>query len=1209
MKSIHIMLVCVVFCFCVSVLAQTDRGTLTGRISDPSGAAVTRATVIATELASGVQYPANTTDTGDFTIASLPAGSYELTVTASGFSRYLQTGITIDVAKIATLNVVLHIGSTTETVMVTGNAPLLETEDAEQSTTISRATLNDLPLNFGAEGSLRDATAFFKLAPGANDLGPYAGYFKINGLPVASEKIEVDGQDSTGGNVIDQDYGVLRPSVDMVQEFTLEGNTFNAEYSQVGGGLFNFTSRSGTNQIHGSVYENWQNEALNADQPFSTSNYGLSRLHNRQNDYGFNIGGPVVIPHLYNGHDRTFFFFNFEQYRQNNSSVTVNTVPTALMRSGNFSQILTGVQLGTDACGNPIMQNAIYNESLTTVCAGQTVPTAYPGNIINTPLNPAALKIQALIPQTNVPNALTNNLIQSVSFPNLNTVPSFRIDQVLSEKWKMSFYWSYFKVSTLYTDDGLPNPITANRVADSHNVIMRWNNDYAISPTMFLHAGIGWLRTTNNDEGVNANYNPSEVGMPFVDTTGFPQIGFAVSPYGGFSNGSQPGQGYDMGTRSQSHYRPGKLTGVGSLTWVRSSHTYKVGGEYKDDTWDVNVNQFSMGRYDFSGAETALPYLQSTTVGTGTIGFPYASFLLGQVDSGTVSNNIINEWRRPYYALYGQDTWKVNSKFTLNYGLRWEYTSPLSEHENRVSGFSPTTPNPNAGGLPGAMIYEGSGPGRCNCNFLKGYPYAFGPRLGGAYQVTPKTVFRAGWGLVYGAGTTLDYIGSNIREVGVGFNTLSFAGPSFGAPATILGTGFNFTPAQLNAASYDPGIGVTPGSITSPPSPWFDPDGARPSRINNWNIGFQREITPNMVAEAAYVGNRGVWETSGDQGNLALIELNAIPLSHLDALGLNPAVPANLALLTSTFASGAPQAAGFNVPYATFPTGATLAQALRPFPQFGDIYSQFAPNGRSWYDSLQAKITQRFSHGLMLLGAFTWSKSEALGEDYRGRYGAINDSFNIPANKTISYEDQPFIFSIAFTYQIPTPDSFRGNGFSRALLTGWQLGGIERISSGFPLGTPGSLNNLYNVTFDGPYGSSTYANRVPGQPLFLVDPNSHFNPFTQTILNPAAWSDPAPGTYGTTSPVLGGAFRWQRNHDDEANLAKNFKMGERVNLQIRADFFNIFNRLSYSSASYPAEYLGSIGSPSSSAGFGGFGNVYPSVNPSRHGQLVARISF
>jgi hypothetical protein len=719
---------------------------------------VSRAAVVATEVSSAARYPTTTTGTGDFTIASLPAGSYDLTVTASGFKTYLQTGITIQVAQIANLNVALQVGATTETVMVAANAPLLQTEDAELSTTISRNTLINLPINFGASQSVRDATAFFKLAPGSNDLGPYPGYFKVNGLPVASQKIEIDGQDATGPNVIDQDYGVLRPSVDMVQEFTLEGSNFNAEFGQVGGGLFNFTSRSGTNQLHGSAYEYWQNEALNADTPFSSSSLGPSRLHNRQNDYGFNIGGPVYIPHLYNGHNKTFFFFNFEQYRQNNASVTHNTVPTAAELGGDFSEIL-GAQIGTDCLGRPIMQNEIYDPSTAYMpggaCGTATVTNPFPNNKINTALNPAALKIQALIPAANAPG-LTNNLIQAVSFPNLNTVPSFRIDQVLSDKWKMSFYFSYFGLSTLYTDDGLPNPITANRDALSHNYIYRLNSDYSISPTMFLHLGAGWLRTTNNDEGVNTNYDPTQVGMPFVNTTGFPQFAFKASAYGGFSNGSNPG--YDMGTRSQSHYKPGKLTGVGSLTWVRGSHTYKAGGEFKDDTWDLQVNQFSMGRYNISAAQTALPYLQSTTVGTGTIGFSYASFLLGQVDSGTVSNTLINEWRRPYGALYAQDTWKVNSKFALNYGLRWEYTSPLHEHDNRVSGFSPTIANPNAGSLPGAMEYEGSGPGRCNCNFLHGYRYAFGPRLGGAYQLTPKTVFRAGWGYVYGAATTMDYI-------------------------------------------------------------------------------------------------------------------------------------------------------------------------------------------------------------------------------------------------------------------------------------------------------------------------------------------------------------------------------------------------------------------------------------------------------------------
>jgi hypothetical protein len=300
MKSTRITLGCVLFCFCASVWAQSDRGTLTGTVSDTSGAVVPRAVVVAREGSSGAEYRAATTDTGNFTIASLPAGSYDLTVTANGFRGYLQKGITIQVAQIASLNVVMQVGTQTQTVTVTADAPLLRTENGEQSTTISRETLNDLPINYAANGALRDALAFSKLAPGvyAGAYGGFMGGLVVNGLPLSTFKITVDGQDATSGNVVDQFYTALRPSIDMMKEFTVEGSNFNAEYGQVGGGLFNFTARSGTNQLHGSAYEYWVNEVLNAAQPFTWNDATNSntRPKNRQNDYGFTVGGPVYIP-------------------------------------------------------------------------------------------------------------------------------------------------------------------------------------------------------------------------------------------------------------------------------------------------------------------------------------------------------------------------------------------------------------------------------------------------------------------------------------------------------------------------------------------------------------------------------------------------------------------------------------------------------------------------------------------------------------------------------------------------------------------------------------------------------------------------------------------------------------------------------------------------------------------------------------------------
>jgi hypothetical protein len=525
---------------------------------------------------------------------------------------------------------------------------------------------------------------------------------------------------------------------------------------------------------------------------------------------------------------------------------------------------------------------------------------------------------------------------------------------------------------------------------------------------------------------------------------------------------------------------------------------------------------------------------------------------------------------------------------------------PLHEEHYRTSAFDGSEANPSAGGLPGAVQYEGFGTGRCNCTFQHPYPYAFGPRLGFAYMVTPKTVFRGGWGLVYGAPDATQYQGESTSPIDVGYNTLNFSSPSFGVANTVLENGFNFTPAQLYSAALSPGAVPVAGTVANFPSPWFDPQGARPSRINTWNLTVQRQITPNLLAEVAYVGNRGVWELSGDPYSMELNNINALSLQRIASFGLDPTNAADQALLMSTYASGAPQAAGFQVPYAGFPTGLTLAQGLRPYPQFDSIYSMFSPLGKSWYDALQAKVTNRFSHGLSMLASFTYSKTLNLASDYHGEIGAINDSFDKSLNKDVSWIDLPFNFSIAFTYHVPTPAALHSNRFTRGVFGGWELGGVEQIYSGLPIEAPGSNNNLAAITTEG-----TFVNRVPGVSPYLINPNSIHNPSayaTQSVLNPAAWVDTAPGTWGNAAAYYD-YYRWQRQHNEQANLAKNFKLGEHANLSVRVEMFNVFNRVSLGGPS-----SGNIALPASTE-YSGFGDLYPSSGAPRTGQLVGRITF
>ena len=1190
----------------VPAWSQSDRGTLAGVVSDSQGAVLPDVALEATNLADGQHYSGRTTPTGLYSILSLPAGVYELKVEAPGFKTYVQRGITISVAQVANLNVKLDVGQTSETVSITADTALLNTDNAEISATIPRERLNDLPINFAGNSAIRDPLAFAKLAPGAYVSGQTG--IRINGMPTASFKILVEGQDTTNANLNDRE-DENHPSVEMMQEFALQSSNFSPEFGAVTGGLFNFTARSGTNQYHGSGYEYFENEDLNAGQPYTkASGGGLIRPKNRQNDYGFTVGGPVRIPKLYDGRNRTFFFFNWEQYRQTNSFVATQSVPTGPERTGDFSGILTGVQLGTDVLGRPIYQNAIYDPATARTVNGSVVTDPFPGNIIpSSRINSVAAKVTALIPTGS--DQLINNFAPLFAYPAVQTIPALKVDQTITSNWKASMYWSGYNRTTISSADGMPLPLSNRRDQPVFSETYRGNTDYTFTPNLLLHFGLGYIRDRNVDStpAAEANYDASgQLGFKGGLSTGMPNIkGLNDSTFGGLVN-TYNGSSYGITQRNT--YETDKATGISSITWIKGNHSFKAGAEYKNDMYIVHSSAYVAGAYGFSTAETSLPYLNSSTLKnssngkSGTIGFGYASFLLGQVDNGTIGNAIVNQFRRPTWGMYVQDTWRVTPLLTIDYGIRWDFTETNSEHKHLMSGFSPTASNPNAGGLFGAMAYDGFGTGRCNCNFLEHYPYAIGPRLGVAYRVNDKTVVRGGVGISYGQPPAYDYAGTNYGVVGMGFNVLSFSAPTFGTLNTTLSSGFNFTTAQVTAATLDPGIQCCT-AINNTPSPWFDPHGDRPSRILNLMFSVQRQVTPNLAVEAAYVGNRAIWLVSGDQGNFGLTQLNALSAQRIAKAGLNVTSATDYAVLNSTFASGIPQAHGFSVPYVGFPTGKTLAQALRPYPQYANIYSEYSPTGKSWYDSLQVKVTKRLSHGLDLIESFTWSNNLVLGMDTeRGRGAAINDALNRASNKVISAESQPFVSSTGFTYQIPAIPVFKNNFAARTLLGGWTAGGLFSFASGLPISVPTSNNNLSQVLFRG-----TYQNRVAGQPLFLKSPNGHnFKPSDQ-ILNPAAWTDAPQGTFGTTR-IYQNDYRWQRKPDEEVNLSKHFPMpfgkSDARSIQVRGEFFNVFNHLYYPApnSSNPAQ--------ATTSSNGGFGQInVGSVTSNRTGQIVARFQF
>jgi hypothetical protein len=474
--------------------------------------------------------------------------------------------------------------------------------------------------------------------------------------------------------------------------------------------------------------------------------------------------------------------------------------------------------------------------------------------------------------------------------------------------------------------------------------------------------------------------------------------------------------------------------------------------------------------------------------------------------------------------------------------------------------FSPTVRNPAAGGLPGGTLFAGEGPGRCGCDITKTYPYGFGPRFGLAYAFNPRTVLRLGYGITYGALGGFNYIGAG-SALGFGFNSLSFGTTAFGEPALPLKNGLVYNSADLFKVNLDPGIRPSPGQLNAPPA-LIDPSGGRPPRINNLVINLQREISRDLLVEISYVGNRGVWfEANG------LVDINAVSPERLKSFGFDVGSASDRALLTSRLDSTAAKAdPRVKVPYAGYPLSATVAQSLRPYPQFGNIGLDLAPLGNTWYDSLQVKATKRFSHGLDFILAYTFSKNLTTVTEQGGNTVPVADVFNRRATKAISPSDQPHIVVASFRYELPDFGLSNYNWLTRTVLKGWNISGMMRYASGVPIQVPAAQNNINSLLFRSSsiinnISFGPFSNRVAGQPLFTKDLNCGcIDPGKDFVLNPAAWADPAPGQLGVSAPYYSD-YRTSRIYDESMSFGKTTKFRERMSLEFRIEFFNVFNRV------------------------------------------------
>jgi hypothetical protein len=1289
----------------VAAFAQVG-STITGTITDSTGGVVPNAPIQVKNSATGAVFAGGTSATGNYVIV-VPPGTYELTVTQPGFKQVTQKNLIVGAEASVRQDLKLEVGGVTDVVTITDAAPLLQSESADISRNFTVDQADNLPvLSVGTGagfGNIRNPLQAVNLLPGMQFSQDFI--LRVNGLPNNSESIRIEGQDATN-DLYRGAASTVQQGVDAIQEVAIQTSNYAAEFGQAAGGYFNFTMKSGTNQYHGSAYDYFVNEALNAGLPYTnggtsdskrcyTSVAGATAItaanptgsvctagnhivnKQRRNDYGFTIGGPITIPKVYKGQNRSFFFFNFEQFRETQGTNTaLYTVPTAAYRAGNFAtaqqtcptpvpaasaaacpqgagsgQFLTqNGKILLDSMGRPIPQFGVYDPSTSrTGPDGIPIRNLYPNaQIPMTSLDPIALAIQNHLPLPNNTNAalLTNNYnVPSFTSFKHTTNPSVKIDHSISPLIKISGYVSR-QLTFQPNNNGLDPVFTGIEPVNDRSTTARLNYDQTLKPTLLLHIGVGYLYTYH--PGVPQPFDLSTLNPPAGAVSsggnGKGLTGFYTNIFPNFTGlsvaGGTGGNSIPIGAGTDTVLYDEKPTSNATLTWVKNNHTYKFGGEASMQGLIGVIDSHGAGNFALSAKETSSQWEGVQSGVSSTSGFSYASFLLGQIDALTIQPNADERLGNHAMGFFAQDTWKVTRKLTLDYGLRYDYQTPLREQYGRMQNADFNSIDATVGRL-GAVRYEGYNTdgvtGRCNCTFQDTYKYGLGPRIGVAYQINSKTVLRAGAALSYGTTSNSSYVSLNAAD----FYTFNANG--YGIPAVQnLKNGNPYAPGNpfgnptLSWPNFDPNKyptrTVCPGTLNStcynPQSPFIILDkSGRPPRVYTYSIGIQREITRNIVVEASYVGNRGVWFSAP---GLSVTDQNGLNITDVANFGgskpLNINSVADGQLLLSPISSAAVIQRGLGNPaYPGFPNTLTLVAALRPYPQWNSNLAGTwgPPLGKTWYDSLQAKVTKRYSHGLDIQGAFVYSKELDLGVNSDTPYltafpPVYNDVYNRNINKQLSGFSQPFQLTIAGNYTTP---KMRGSGFALRtashVLRDWQLGAVMKYQSGPLIAVPSSSNGLLAQL--GRPGSTFYNFTNGDANLFLpgIDPNSKsFDPTVNLVLNPAAWKDAPQGQFGGTAAYYNN-YRWQRHPSENMSFARNFRIGKegKYNLQLRGEFQNVFNRHFYSApastgASSPIS-VPAFNNPGGalSGGFGYVNTLNGAGATPRTGLLVARFTF
>jgi len=1223
----------------ITARAQTNNGAIAGSILDSSGGAVADAQVQATGVETHGVYTTVSTATGAYRFSDLVLGHYDITVTAKGFKVSTLTGVEVQINSTSSLDITLQPGDLKETVTVLADAPRIQTETSEMGTVIGSKEILELPLSLNSSGQsfLRSPETFVFLAPGTQGPGTNqngstsSGIFesKLSGGQNFGTEVLLDGVSTTrsdSGSAFDQ----TAPSVEVLSEFKVLTSTFSAEYGRTSGGIESFATKSGTNDYHGTAFDLFRNTALDANS--WDNNFHLAqcttascratnqRPPDHQNDFGGSLGGPVRIPKLYDGRQKTFFFFSWEQYRNNPGTTSLTTLPTPTeIQNGNFSALLGAPLVNNgqpvlNPCDNtPVLTGQIFNP-LTTSCPTGYVGgrVAFPGNIIPTSMfDPVAKKILSYLTVTpNLPgtnNGLSNNFVFRSSEQERDTTMSFRIDENWGTKNKFFFSYSSRDQETPAGGDTLPGVLNPNFFNSNFTHYLRGGWDYTIAPNLLNTLTIGFNRLNNlsKADSVNGTDWPSALGIGNAHGLVFPQISF---------NGSPLGVGYQgFSTESFNGHVPNSLVTAENLRWIRGRHSFDFGFEWRAYQYSFIALGDTSPNYQFYNYQTAFAPNNTST------GDPFASFLLGLPNQEQLSDTLANpRLSSNYYAAYVQDDFKLRRDLTLNLGLRYDVDTPRHEDHGDQSSLNLNVPNPGAPGETGALVYGSAS------NQGQTYYKDFGPRVGFAYAPTElfghirNIVVRGGYAIYYAA---LFY--DDLPTGTIQFSNGNVVQPTFTSQD-------QFTPVQSFSAGFPnfaPPVNSTdPARLNGNNVGYIAPSYGRPARTQNWSLEVQKQLAPDLILSLGYVG------VKGDYLHTNIAQVNALNAKYYNlgtALTDSVSSPAGQAVLANL---------GVTVPSWFVPlygSNALVGQLLRPFPQYLDIggsnnnmCSCLENLGVSTYNAFQAKLERRFRNGLNLLASYTFSKTLTNADSavpvfsgFQSNEFAAQDPFNPKTQKAPSFQDTPHMLVLSYIYELPAGPGkkYLNHGVASKVLGGWQIGGVQRYQSG----TPTVLNN-YNVS-SAPFTDGAFRNSlVPGQPL-LAPNHGSFNPFlansgcteqangtftansTNNFFNCAAFMDPNAAAlvaqrgyvYGD-APLILGNVRSQRYFNEDFAILKRTTIRENQSIVFKVDIPNAFNRHVFGTRD------GYIGDSTFGVSGGGSYNV---VSPVRQIQLTLRYQF